>query len=44
MKSTPRVPGNRPLVTIRYKYKYWKVLELIDTDGYESTDQGDPYL
>ena len=44
MKSTPRVPGDRPLMAIRYKYKYWKVLGFVAAEGGGSTDPGNPYL
>ena len=44
MKSTPRVPGGIPLLYIGYKYSYRMVLWFIDTDGYGSTESGDPYL
>ena len=44
MKSTPRVPGGRPLLAIGYKYNYRKVLGFIATEGAGSTLPGDPYL
>ena len=44
MKSNPRVPSDRPLIAIGYKYKSWKVLVFIDTDRYGSNDPNDPYL
>ena len=44
MKSTPRVPGDRPLMAIGYKYNSRKVLVIIATEGYVSTEPGDPYL
>ena len=33
MKSTPSVPGDRPLMAIGYKYNYRKVLGFIYTEG-----------
>ena len=44
MKSTPRVPGEGPLLVIGYNYNYIKVLGFIDIEGSESTEPGDPYL
>ena len=44
MKSTQIVPGERPLLAIGYKYNSRKVLEFISTEGYGSTESGDPYL
>ena len=44
IKSTPRVPGERPLLAIGYKYHYSKVLGFIATEGGGSTEPGDPYL
>ena len=44
MKSTPRVPGDRPLTDIRYKYNSRKVLGFVTTEGSGSTEPGDPYL
>ena len=44
MKSTPRVPGDRPLMAIGYKYNSRKVLGFISTEGSVSTESGDPYL
>ena len=44
LKSTPRFPGERPLLAIRYKYNYGKVLGFIATEGAGSTEPGDPYL
>ena len=43
MNSTPRVPGNRPLMAIGYKYNSRKFLEFISTEGYGSTEPCDPY-
>ena len=37
LKITPRVPGDRPLMTIVYKYNSMKVLGFISTEGYGST-------
>ena len=42
MKSTPRVPGDIPLMAIGYKYIYQKVLEFIARGG--GTVPGVPYL
>ena len=44
MKSTPIVPGGRPLMTIGYKYNYRKFLSFIDTESSGSTEPGGPYL
>ena len=44
MKSTPRVPGGIQLMAIGYQYNYRKVLGFISTEGYGSTEPGDPYL
>ena len=33
MKSTPRFPGGRPLMSIGYKYNYRKVLGFIAGEG-----------
>ena len=44
MKSTPRVPGGRPLLAIWYKYNYINVLGFIATEGAVSTAPGDTYL
>ena len=44
MKSTPKVPGDRPLMAIGYKYNSRKVLGFISTGGVRSTEPGDPYL
>ena len=44
MKSTPRVPGERPLLSIGYKYNSRKALGFIATEGAVSTEPGDPYL
>ena len=44
MKSTPRIPGGRPLLAIGYKYNSRKVLGFIATEGDESTEPGDLYL
>ena len=43
MKSTPKVPWDRPLIDIGYKYNSQKVLWLIATEGYGNTDPGYPY-
>ena len=44
LKSTPRFPGELPLLDIGYKYNYRKVLGFIATEGAESTEPGDTYL
>ena len=44
MKSTPRVTGEIPLLTIGYKYNSSHVLRFIATEGGVSTAPGDPYL
>ena len=44
LKSTPRFPGERPLLAIGYKYNSSKVLGFIATEGAGSTAQGDSYL
>ena len=44
MKSTPRVPGNRQIVAIKYKYNYRKFIRIIATEGDGSAEPGDPYL
>ena len=44
MKSTPRVPGGIPLMTIEYKYIYRKVQGSIATESAGSNEPGNPYL
>ena len=44
MNSTPRFPGERPLLSIGHKYNYRKVLGFIATEGAGSTEPGYPYL
>ena len=44
IKSTPIITGYIPLMSIGYKYNYRKVLGIITTEGYGSTETGDPYL
>ena len=44
LKSTPRVPGDIPLMYIGYKYNYKNVLGFIATQGSGSNETGDPYL
>ena len=44
MKSTPRVPVGRPLLTIGYKYNSRKVLGFIATEGAGSTEPGGTYV
>ena len=44
LKSTPRFPGESPLLAIGYKYNSRKVLGFIATEGAGSTEPGDPYL
>ena len=40
MKSIPRVPGDRPLTAIGYKYNSRKFLRFISTEGSGSTEPG----
>ena len=44
LKSTPRFPGESPLLVISYKYNSRKVLGFIATERSGSTEPGDPYL
>ena len=44
MKSTPKFPGDIPLMAIGYKYSSRKVLGFIATEGDSSTEPGDPCL
>ena len=44
LKSTPMVPGDIPLMDIKYKYNYRKILVFISTEGSGSTEPGDTYL
>ena len=44
MKSTPRVPGDIPIMSIGYKYNYGKFLGFIATEGAGSTEPVNPYL
>ena len=44
LKSTPRVPGDRPIMSIGYKFISRKVLGFIVTEGSGSNEPGDPYL
>ena len=44
LKSTPRFPGERPLLAIGHKYNSRKVLGFIATEGAGSTEPGDTYL
>ena len=44
LKSTPRSPGERPLLAIGYKFNSRKVLGFIATKGAGSIEPGDPYL
>ena len=44
LKSTPRFPGERPLLAIGYKYNSRKVPGFIATEGDGTTEPGDPYL
>ena len=44
LKSNPRFPGERPLLSIGYKYNSSKVIGFIATEGSGSTEPGDPYL
>ena len=40
MKSNPRVSGDKPLISIRYKYRSQKVLGFIYTEGARSNEPG----
>ena len=44
MKSTPRVPGDRPVMDIGHKYSSTKVLLFISTEGDGSNETVDPSL
>ena len=44
MKSTQRVPGDRPLMTIVYKYISKKVFGFTSKEGSRSTELGVTYL
>ena len=44
MKSTPRVPGDRTLMSIGYTFNCRKFLGFIATEGSGSTEPGDTYL
>ena len=44
MKNTPRVPSDRPLMAIVYKYNSTKVPGSIATEGAGITDTDYPYL
>ena len=44
LKITPRVPVDRPIMAIGYKYSSRKVLGFIANRGAGSTEPGDPYL
>ena len=44
MKSTPRVPGDIPIMAIGYKCNSRKVLGFITSERSGSTEPGDPYL
>ena len=44
LKIPPRVPGDRPLLDIGYKYNYSKILGFIATEWSGSTEPGNPYL
>ena len=44
MKRTPRVPGDRLLITIEYMYNSGKVLGFIANGGAGNTELGYPYL
>ena len=43
LKSTPKFPGEIPLLAIGYKYNSRTVLGFIATEGAGSTKPGDPY-
>ena len=42
--STPKFPGETPLLAIGYRYSSRKVLGFIAIEGSGSTEPGDPYL
>ena len=44
MKNTPKAPGDRALMNIRYNYKYRKILGFIDTEVYLSSESGESYI
>ena len=44
MKSTPKFPGDIPLISIGDKYNSSKVLVFIATEGAGSAEPGNPYL
>ena len=44
LRIKPMVPGDRPLITISYKYNARKALSSIVTDNTGSTKTGIPYL
>ena len=44
LRSNPMVPGDRPLISIGYKYNARKFLSFIVTDNSGSTKTGIPYL
>ena len=44
VKSTPSVPGDRPNISIGYKYNSRKVQGFIATEWAGITEPGDPYL
>ena len=44
LEINPRFPGERPLLSIGYKYNSRKVLGFIATEVAGSTEPGDPYL
>ena len=44
MKTTPRLTGGRPLMSIGYNYNSRKFLGFIATEGDGSTEPCDPYL
>ena len=44
LRSKPMVPGDRPLISIRYKYNARNVLSFIVRDKSGSTKTGIPYL
>ena len=44
MKSIKIVPGDRKLMSNKYKHNSRNVLVCIDVDGVGSTEPGDPYL
>ena len=44
MRITPIVPSDRTHIYIWFKYNFQKVKGFIYTEGFGSTEPGDPYL